>query len=337
MSDKTIVKSIAAVTYKPGADQLSALSRALQGLEARKIATRDAQAAKDLLKITTMDWGTDVLVSRSTLLKGELASIDKRITKLNENNAALDLVLKGAIEVEAWLKQVEHPKLETTDVSRVHRLIEKAHAGMVMDMEAATVSGPQDQLVLVHEHVFVIQHDWEALLAEKVSHDEWKPPFEECVFEMRVSGRNVVAHVAAPEGKRPRVGFFLEAKDQSCWIFYDALNTRSAVIETCLKQVQAACIMLDAEVVTHEVQRQPHKLNQKRAQAGKQPLLDFHVLKLNRRSVAKPLEDHQSTGRRKRLHFRRGHYRHLENHKVWIRWTMVGSPDLGFVDKEYRL
>jgi hypothetical protein len=38
-----------------------------------------------------------------------------------------------------------------------------------------------------------------------------------------------------------------------------------------------------------------------------------------------------------RLHFRRGHYRHYPNHKLWIRWCLVGNPDLGFIDADYRL
>ena len=43
------------------------------------------------------------------------------------------------------------------------------------------------------------------------------------------------------------------------------------------------------------------------------------------------------THRSPRLHFRRGHWRHYEDHKTWIRWQMVGNPDLGFVEKQYRL
>jgi hypothetical protein len=39
---------------------------------------------------------------------------------------------------------------------------------------------------------------------------------------------------------------------------------------------------------------------------------------------------------RKRLHLRRGHWRHFATYRTWIKWMMVGNPDLGFVDKEYR-
>lgn len=40
---------------------------------------------------------------------------------------------------------------------------------------------------------------------------------------------------------------------------------------------------------------------------------------------------------RKRLHFRRSHWRHYVSHKTKIPWTLVGDPNLGFVEKEYRL
>lgn len=37
------------------------------------------------------------------------------------------------------------------------------------------------------------------------------------------------------------------------------------------------------------------------------------------------------------LHFRRGHWRHYGEYKTWIKWMLVGDPELGFVDKMYKL
>lgn len=37
------------------------------------------------------------------------------------------------------------------------------------------------------------------------------------------------------------------------------------------------------------------------------------------------------------MHFRRGHWRHYQDHRTWIKWCLVGDPDLGFVDKHYKL
>jgi hypothetical protein len=45
----------------------------------------------------------------------------------------------------------------------------------------------------------------------------------------------------------------------------------------------------------------------------------------------------QVPGPKRRLHFRRGHFRHFDGWKTWVNWCLVGDPDLGFVDKHYKL
>lgn len=74
---------------------------------------------------------------------------------------------------------------------------------------------------------------------------------------------------------------------------------------------------------------------------GKMPLYDYHVVSLaarKRYAARLPEPGDQDVERRHvRLHFVRGHWRHYENHKVFIKWHMRGDPDLGFIDKEYRL
>lgn len=48
--------------------------------------------------------------------------------------------------------------------------------------------------------------------------------------------------------------------------------------------------------------------------------------------------DHVGEERRSpRLHFVRGHWRRYANHKTWLKWFLRGDPDLGFIDKHYRL
>jgi hypothetical protein len=93
---------------------------------------------------------------------------------------------------------------------------------------------------------------------------------------------------------------------------------------------------LDAEVAVHSVVRAPHALNVKRKNEGKIPIFDHHIVKLSdrHRASAKRFGD---THKSPRLHFRRGHWRHFQTHKTWIKWMLVGDPELGFVDKEYRL
>jgi hypothetical protein len=101
-------------------------------------------------------------------------------------------------------------------------------------------------------------------------------------------------------------------------------------------QVKAICVALDAEVATSTVVRAPHKLNEKRIRDGKAPIVDYRVVDLSRRHrIANPSGLHE--GGKKRLHFRRGHWRHYETTKTWVRWCLVGNPDLGFIQKHYSL
>ncbi len=103
-------------------------------------------------------------------------------------------------------------------------------------------------------------------------------------------------------------------------------------------QIRALSIALDAEVAIKEVTRAPNKLNRVREKAERVPVPNHYVVSLAKRSRAAPMAvSHEGEHGKRRLHFRRGHWRHFETHKTWIRWMLVGNPDLGFVDKEYRV
>ena len=101
-------------------------------------------------------------------------------------------------------------------------------------------------------------------------------------------------------------------------------------------QIRAICIALDAEVAEHEVVRAPTKLNRKREKAGKVPIPDHYVVDLSRRHRISNSST-SGEGSKKRLHFRRGHWRHYDGFKTWVRWCLVGNPDLGFVSKDYSI
>ncbi len=105
-------------------------------------------------------------------------------------------------------------------------------------------------------------------------------------------------------------------------------------------QIRAIAIALEAEVAEAIVVRAPHKLNRARAKRDQLPMLDHHVISLaNRRRVAQLEEEYRDGEKRRspRLHFVRGHWRHYSAHKIWIAWTYRGDPDLGFIDKDYKL
>lgn len=104
------------------------------------------------------------------------------------------------------------------------------------------------------------------------------------------------------------------------------------------EQIKAVAVALDAEVASTEVIRAPHRSNHPPHDRARLPGYSFHIVNLARRQRAEPLErDDDAPAHHLRLHFRRGHWRHYETHKTWIKWMLVGDPSLGFVDKEYRL
>lgn len=190
--------------------------------------------------------------------------------------------------------------------------------------------------------IFIIEHDWSSAFAnaDDVAEGEWRAPFDHCVFEFRVGGRRVMFAVSEPDGC---TGLFIEAGSAFHYVgppWKAAASDKStygkSVLEFLMENVRAACIAIDAGVVVTPQHRAPSRLNAARNKRGEPLLFDYKSLAL-RPTRAEPLHDHTGTHRSPRLHFRRGHWRQYENHMTWIRWTLVGNPDLGFIDKQYRL
>lgn len=193
-------------------------------------------------------------------------------------------------------------------------------------------------------HVFVVEHDWRSAFAGADIGDieERKTPYPLCCFELVISGRRVCAFFDEADG-----GYLIAVEFLSGWSLINAelnfLNYLGIDTENLLgviaEQVDAILIALDSGVATTEVVRAPAALNKARARRRKLPISDYHAVKLSRRSRPEPLPSGPGQADRAgpRLHFRRGHWRHLPSHKVWINWTLVGDPDLGFIDKHYRL
>lgn len=217
--------------------------------------------------------------------------------------------------------------LQKNDCSRLHRLAEAIKAGTIIH----TKEDPPPLMLMPPEvQSFIVSHDWAAVV-EEVADADVMLPSEKCAFEFRISDRNVIVLALQEEGQTAGGCAFYETKAGDWLWLGDTVGTYW------WKQVRAACIVLDAEVATHEIQRQPHALNAKRIKQGKLPMYDFHVIDLDRRRHRAAPAASVGTGSRKRLHFCRGHWRHYETSKTWIRWCLKGDPDLGFVDKEYRL
>lgn len=181
--------------------------------------------------------------------------------------------------------------------------------------------------------VFLVQHDWASLIASAEADDGgFRLPFEHTCFEFNISGRRVCFLASCVDGEPYQYLPLIRTRDG--WVLGDAQEDLTYKLQD---QVRAIAITLDAAVVRADVVRAPYKLNVARAAKGRVPLYDYHILSLARpqRAVALPREG--APIHHKRLHFRRGHWRHYENHKTWIKWMLVGDAALGFADKDYRL
>lgn len=195
--------------------------------------------------------------------------------------------------------------------------------------------------------VLLIEHDWASAFKESNLRDATvKLPYDVCAFEFNFSGHPVITLATQFDSDIafcpivlidgfwcvPDFAFALSMDDLSdsahdigLFGFFDEVRN----------QIRAACISLDAEVAVSEVVREPFSSGH--GKNSHQIAKPYHVVSLARRGPRPLPASGTETGRRVRLHFRRGHWRHFENHKTWIRWMLVGDPDLGFVDKHYKL
>lgn len=255
----------------------------------------------------------------------------------------------GAVaETRTWMGG--ELRLQRPDGSVLHQLLEAWRKREIIEGSPrfGFTSDPVTHfasLLDANFHVFVVEHDWASAFANSniklFSKDEMEfiQPYEHCCFEFLISGKRT-CYIVHSDGDKSvtRVAVFIKLKLGWFQIFW---NHPDSDILTALvgSQHQAILIALDSAVAEIAVIRAPHKLNRAREKCGKIPVLDHNVVNLSRRSqpAALPPDHDPETSRGVRLHFRRGHWRHFETFKTWINWTLVGDPDLGFVDKHYRL
>lgn len=248
----------------------------------------------------------------------------------------------------AWAEQKPFPSvLQSPKPSAWHKVREAYAASRILwgkseaDAEGhlrLKIGEDYGSIFADEPQVILIEHDWARAFKGATDFDqgEFPLPYDRCVFEFRLAGKRVVVltfshqctvitEIGIGYWVASDLGDLPEIKDLSRYgILYD--------------NIRAVCIALDAEVAVTEVVRAPHRLNIAREKQGKLPVNDYHVINLAKRSrvEALPSGEHEAKWH-PRLHFRRGHWRHYENHKTWIKWCLCGDPDLGFVDKEYRV
>ena len=195
---------------------------------------------------------------------------------------------------------------------------------------------------------FVIEHDWAAAFANSpdMAAAPFKLPFDVCAFEFSMNKHAVIGFAIEAD---ETINLSVVAKTSFGWLVPAIVCTPvgkewpteaewQSLMNLIGSQIRAVCIALDAEVATADVVRAPHT----GTNAGKNiytPLKSYHVVSLSRkpRAAELPSDGEPMQGRRLRLHFRRGHWRHFPTFKTWVKWCLVGDPDLGFIDKHYKL
>jgi hypothetical protein len=278
-------------------------------------------------------------------LRKKQTQAEKDHRKANQRIEHLEGLLKAAEEGQAWLKL--SPIIEKNDCSRIHHLSAAMKADKVVVHDGKPLSEVPEANGfwtgdLKRFQPFVVQHDWAKAFegATDYADGQIKLPYDDCIFEFRISGKTVAIFASQNLAEVIKVWPFVQFGEH--WIIsaemasLDEAANGSDFFSLAAKEIRAICIALDAEVAVHSVVRAPHALNVKRKNEGKIPIFDHHIVKLSdrHRASAKRFGD---THKSPRLHFRRGHWRHFQTHKTWIKWMLVGDPELGFVDKEYRL
>lgn len=298
-----------------------------------------------------------ILNERHAAAKDRLWNLEKDVSNIRDKRDALKERLAAIDDIKIM---VATPRLEKLGETCFHKCLEAWHTGAII----LPLSGPDDFLppdmrdsLDDHKTVFVVQHDWARAFenAQDFADGEFRLPFNEMVFEFRINGRRVCATTMCKDGDgiptacmlhiETRVGWALGAAyeiiDRTWKPYIREDDLCGPILELVRQQVRAICIALEAEVAVTEVVRAPHRLNRQRERKGKLPIFDHHVVSLANRKRYQPRDalpgDLEDEHRGKRLHFVRGHWRHYTNSKTWIKWHFRGNPDLGYIDKEYRL
>jgi hypothetical protein len=238
----------------------------------------------------------------------------------------------------------------------------------MLDAVEDNIGGPLDER-LYSPPLFLVEHNWASLLSgSEVSGPESKGPdvrlpFDACWFEMQFSEVRVL--VLCQEGRDGIMCQMLMCARQrwfrdpdSMWLRGETLTPREGTgikpelgDMTPLRrvvgaQLRACCAVLEAGAAERrEVRQAGSGLDRRRRGEGRAGLRDYFTLGVRHRS-ASITED---SGTRRKLHFRRGHWRRLEGERweawrertsetrQWIRWMLVGDPELGWVERVHRL
>lgn len=299
----------------------------IKGMDPKaKVAYVQKRRAEIILDVTASD-------RRLKELKTEMAALKQREEQLG------DLAIWSA---ESGLK-IERP--DGPSFRKLRKAVAEGRTAYLGKDPMATAPALDfEKEVFRHAEILVIEHDWAAAFSgSNIESATIRLPYDVCAFEFKFAGRAVIAFAIQADTD---ILFCPAICCGDLWIMtdfvfpldFDPTDERTSCMIELLgelsEQIKAACIALDAEVAEATTVREAHSGS---GSGSSQPLKAHHVVSLANRRARPAALGGDGSGRRRRLHFRRGHWRHFETHKTWIKWMLVGDPDLGFVEKEYRL
>lgn len=229
---------------------------------------------------------------------------------------------------------------------------------------------PSEAISWSNAQVFCVGYDAAKLLRERFRDedigDECVLPFNRCVFEFHVGGFPLLA-LRVVDGQQNLLCLLWQSP--TGWLTADfafsdgqwrmavideetrrrfaadpltEVAPRQAAFQFTMEQIFAVCIFLELGLFEMETIATAPRVNRERTARGKETFFDFHVLVVGKRvPSATANRPAGASYQGVRLHIRRGHHHHFHTRnglvKRWIKPVWVGNPELGFVDKHYRL
>lgn len=127
----------------------------------------------------------------------------------------------------------------------------------------------------------------------------------------------------------------------------DVDNHYNYLIEASRMMSGTLTLLNEQLIATEVVPEGSPQLNKARARRGRPPVDSvYRILTINTAAVRRRVDQDRTPGAEPRkgvrLHWRRGHWRTLHRGsefegRAWVRRCLVGDPDLGAVNKDYRL
>jgi hypothetical protein len=312
---------------------------------------------------------SDGLSNLKNLSKGELRIEMKKVRRdlrdkkgkiwtLEEEMKRLDVFISTNSELRIWADDFlvfEKPKDGAS--ASLRRAFSKQQVSSIHETIAETAV-PDFGEIFDEGMVFRIEHDWFKAIhkATEFENGSFKLPYDVSIFEFEISRHPLVAICTNYDSSGTSNEIIMQIAIQAMagWYLSDNIYRHDGMRWEVLKggqsidndafkrlvylvgnQIRAACIALDAEVATSVLVRASHAGHQ--TETHEHPEYEYYIINLANRQRTDMMQSHGETKGTKRLHFRRGHWRHYATFKTWVRWALVGNPELGFIDKQYRL